>query len=486
MTTLRKIICILLAILVFCLPAFAVGNESASVFDETGAVESGVRIALIDTGVSSLAVDDEKIVEGRNYILPEDSTEDRVGHGTAIASLLVGSADGGIEGACSEAVLVPLVYYTLTENGEMVKGDLTLLAQIVRDAVDVYDCRIINISSGASADEPSLRDAVAYAEKCGAVVVSAVGNDYASATGMVYYPAGYETVIGVGALGEDGGPADFSQRGAAVLLCAPGVRLRAANMDGSMRTATGTSGATALVSGAAARLLAAHPELTPEQVRSFLTASAKNLCVDGWDADSGWGALRPDDAISYAAADLRFEDIDLKAWYMDDLCFVLAEDLMSGSDSTHFDPTGTTTREMVVTILHRLEGEPAPTAGNPFADVADGKWYTEAVLWAAQNKIVEGYDATHFGPDDTITREQLAAILWRYAKYEGYDMTNAVDLSEFSDNGEISTWAQVAMSWANASGLINGKGGSILDPKGAAERCQVAAILHRFCESVAK
>ena len=141
---------------------------------------------------------------------------------------------------------------------------------------------------------------------------------------------------------------------------------------------------------------------------------------------------------------------------------------------------------MIVTILYRLEGEPAVTTANPFDDVASGKWYTDAVIWASANKIVEGYGNGKFGPEDDITREQMAAILWRYAKYKGYDMTNAADLSKFSDNGQISTWAQAAMSWSNANELINGKGGGILDPKGDAERCQVAAILHRFCESIVK
>ncbi len=120
-----------------------------------------------------------------------------------------------------------------------------------------------------------------------------------------------------------------------------------------------------------------------------------------------------------------------------------------------------------------------------FEDVADGQWYTEAIRWAASTGIVKGCGNEKFRPDDAVTREQLAAILYRYADYKGYGVTDAADLSKFTDNSEISAWAEDALVWANASGLIEGDGSKLM-PKGNAERCQLAAILHRFCENVAE
>ena len=181
-----------------------------------------------------------------------------------------------------------------------------------------------------------------------------------------------------------------------------------------------------------------------------------------------------------------FSDVKEADWFYGDAAFVAAKSLMSGTSATTFAPYENTSRGMIVTILYRLEGQPAVTGANPFDDVQSGKYYESAIIWAAQNGIVSGYGNGKFGPDDDITREQMAAILYNYAKYKGYDMTATADLSKFADNSKISTYAVTAMSWANAGGLVTGKGNGILDPQGNAERCQVAAILHRFCENIVK
>ena len=140
---------------------------------------------------------------------------------------------------------------------------------------------------------------------------------------------------------------------------------------------------------------------------------------------------------------------------------------------------------MFVTILYRLEGEPIVSGDCPFDDVKAGSWYEDAVTWAAANKIVSGYGSGNYGPEDAITREQMAVILYRYAQYKGYEVTSQTDLSKFIDDHEISTWAETAFSWANDRGLVEGDGSKLM-PKGSAERCQVAAILYRFCQNAAK
>lgn len=159
---------------------------------------------------------------------------------------------------------------------------------------------------------------------------------------------------------------------------------------------------------------------------------------------------------------------------------------MTGTAEALFSPNTETSRAMIVTILYRLDGEPTVSGNGGFADVPAGNWYTNAVAWAQANGIVSGYSDESFGPNDPITREQMAVILANYAGFKGYDVSATADLAKFSDAGSVSSWAVDAITWANAEGLINGKGGGILDPKGKATRAEVAAILTRFCENIVK
>ena len=186
--------------------------------------------------------------------------------------------------------------------------------------------------------------------------------------------------------------------------------------------------------------------------------------------------------MSALAADSTFSDVKTSDWFYDDVRYVCENGLMNGTGSGTFSPKATTTRGMIVTILYRLSGEPAVSGVCPFGDVAAGKYYEKAITWAAENKIVSGYADGTFGPDNAITREQLATILFRYVVYKGLDLVTLEDnLSRFSDRNEISSYAVSAMNWAVGQGLVKGSGGK-LNPKGNATRAQVAAILHRFCE----
>ena len=184
-------------------------------------------------------------------------------------------------------------------------------------------------------------------------------------------------------------------------------------------------------------------------------------------------------------AELPFTDVAESAWYYDAVAYVYENGIMEGTGGTLFQPAATTTRGMIVTMLYRLEGEPA-AGSSTFADVPAGTWYASAVAWASANGIVTGYGNGAFGPEDTITREQLAAILYRYAQYKGYEVTAAgASLGGYTDAGQISAWAQAAMTWANAQDLITGNTATTLNPLGQASRAEVAAILMRFAENVA-
>lgn len=183
---------------------------------------------------------------------------------------------------------------------------------------------------------------------------------------------------------------------------------------------------------------------------------------------------------------LPFGDVKTTDWFYNDVKYVYEKGMMAGTAADVFAPNATTTRAMIVTILYRLEGSPAVTGTSAFVDVPAGQWYTDAVNWAAANQIVKGTSATTFAPNDSITREQMAAILYRYAQYKGYDVTKKADLSGYSDNGQVSAYAKDALAWANAAKLINGVTNTTLAPQGNATRAQVSAILHRFCDGVVK
>lgn len=180
---------------------------------------------------------------------------------------------------------------------------------------------------------------------------------------------------------------------------------------------------------------------------------------------------------------LPFTDVSTSDWFYSDVMFVYENGLFSGTDSRSFSPNASMTRAMLVTVLYRLEGEPAGTGSSSFSDVCSGSYYEKAVAWAAANGIVTGTGSTSFSPDAKVTREQLAAILYRYAQYKKQDTDAGAKLDSFSDAGNVSGYASEALSWAVSEGLINGASGR-LTPKGDATRAQVAAILHRFVENV--
>ena len=180
-----------------------------------------------------------------------------------------------------------------------------------------------------------------------------------------------------------------------------------------------------------------------------------------------------------------FVDVTTADWFADAVQYMLDNGMMNGVTDTTFAPGSTTTRGMIVTILYRLEGEP-DTAASSFTDVAANMYYADAVAWAQTNSIVTGITETTFAPDQAITREQMAAILYRYAQYKGYDVTANNDLSSYTDASQISAYATTAMQWANAEGLITGNTDTTINPTGNATRAEVATILMRFCENIAE
>jgi hypothetical protein len=156
--------------------------------------------------------------------------------------------------------------------------------------------------------------------------------------------------------------------------------------------------------------------------------------------------------------------------------------LFNGVSETRFDANGTLSRAMLVTVLWRSEGQPVPKGGSSFSDLDTGKWFSDAVAWAAENGIVQGYADGRFGTDDAVTREQIVTILFRYAAYKGMDVSGRADISTFSDAASVPSWAAEAMSWAVSAGLIRGRDDNTISPTDSATRAEFATIIMRFLD----
>ena len=182
----------------------------------------------------------------------------------------------------------------------------------------------------------------------------------------------------------------------------------------------------------------------------------------------------------------QYEDITPSQWHHEAVDFVVAGGLMNGISDTRFAPDGNMTRAMLVTVLYRLAGSPASGSGTAFTDVVPGSWYEKAVAWASENGIAKGVSDTRFAPNDLVTREQIAAMLYRYTGWKGYALAEGKDITVFADGDQAGSYAVEALRWAVAEGLIQGREGNRLAPTATATRAEVATILMRYSRSVAK
>ena len=186
------------------------------------------------------------------------------------------------------------------------------------------------------------------------------------------------------------------------------------------------------------------------------------------------------EATEPAEKEFPFIDVKQGDWFYDDVKAAYEKGLMTGISDTLFGPYMDTSRAMVVTMLYRLEGEPSVSGASVFPDVGAGKWYTDAVIWATENGIAKGYDDGKFYPDQVVSRQELAAFLYRYAEYKGYDVSKIADLSQYADAGKIGSWALTNVMWAVGNGIITGTSADTLNPTGTASRAELATMFNRF------
>ena len=474
----------------------------------------GVRVGVLDSGVEPHEYLKDSLVPGHNYM--EDASDvsdtgDSYGHGTRVAGLVAAAGEDGYIGVALGAEIVPIKI----TDGKSVK--VSVICRAIYGGIDEYHCDVLNLSLGVTKEYESLREAIDYAEERNVVVVSAAGN---GGTQTMYYPARYDTVIGVGSVDSNGATYYRSNHNASVFITAPGVDVRSTAAAGGFLNCTGTSFSVPQAAGAAAVLMGIDPDLTPGGIRDLMSSTASDQGEEGYDEYYGYGVLnlagcvtaltsgsgesssagsserasdpeRPSPSYDECLRDetcvlAPYADLDRNAWYHDGVHYALAGGMMNGTGEGAFSPSVPASRAMLVTMLWRLEGQPAGGKALSFTDVQPDAWYAEAVRWAAAEGVAGGYSETRFGPDDSVSREQLAAILSRYAAYRGESGSAGGTelLGRYPDNGQISPWARDAMGWAVRLGLIEGTDGGRLSPGDPAGRAQLATILMRYAEAV--
>ncbi len=479
-----------------------IGAETAW---EAGYTGRGVRVGVVDSGIDLHPDFADQLVPGHNYIQDADNPEDTgdsYGHGTRVSGLIAGRGEARSTGLAPDVTLVPLK----CTDGKTVRVSALLAA--VYGGVDDYACDILNLSLGMTTNNPALQEAVAYAQEQGVLIVAAVGNLSSAA---VCYPAGYDGVLGIGAVDESGTRYYKSNYNDTVFLTAPGANVLTTDRNGGYAAASGTSFSVPLVCAAAAVLRSADPMLTWEQVVRLLQDGAVDRGAAGWDPQYGNGVLHIGNSLALLPPEqsepsvydrirdcdrgescpmAEYADLRPAAWYHDGLHYVLETGLMVGVGETRFSPGAAVTRGMLATVLWRMEGAPASVPEPlPFPDLKPGAYYEKAVHWAAENGLVTGYPDGSFRPGQPITREELTTVLYRYAGIKGADVSDRAELSGYPDADSVSAFARDAVQWAASAGLLRGvpnAEGLLLAPKQQAERTQLAAMLLRMTLFIAQ
>lgn len=452
----------------------------------------GVKIAVIDSGVNSMHEDFEgtSFERGKNMLNGSYDVTDtnKAGHGTFISGVLAAVRNNGkgIAGIVDGVTLVPLKCF-----GQGTETESSYVIASIYEAVDIFDCDVINMSMGMEGGSRSLKEAVEYATQKGVIIVAAVGNE---GTTKLKYPAAYDSVVGVGAVDQNGELAPFSQRNSSVFVTAPGVDIVSLSNTGNSRyemQGQGTSYAAPFVSAAAAILKQYRSSAGVEDFKQILRLSTKDAGAAGYDTSYGYGILDMNRFINemklyYKDAPARLTDIS-GHWAEESIVSCVEQGLFQGTTGTTFEPETGMNRAMFVTVLSRLSGEDISDYINPFYDVPENSWYNKPCAWADARGVAGGTGDGAFSPMLAVSREQMAALLYRYALAYGLTEGSAEPqtLTAFSDGEKVSDWAQQAMAWAVETGLITGRDASTLAPAAGATRAEVAVILIRFINSFA-
>jgi len=469
------------------LPAIQAG--AARERDLTGA---GVRLAIIDSGVSASHQElaSVSLETGVDIVTGTSETGDALGHGTAVAGIIAAATDNGvgIAGISPQVTLVPIKCF-----GQSAITNVTYIISAIYQAVDELDCQIINLSLGVENDVQALRQAIDHAEENGVIVVSSVGN---YGTESYFYPAAYETVVGVGSVSQDGSVSAFSQRNDSVLVLAPGDEIISLSQsdDQGYVLCSGTSYASPHVAAAAAIARSSDPALSPAGFRALLMESS-SAGLDGYEMASGYGVLNIAAMLSLqeqrreqetaAVSPDAYEDI-ADHWGRAYINLAHESGLLALDDGEQFFPDRNITRAEFLYMLALLSGMELSGYTADFTDVSETDRFYPGVSWAAAMGIVQGNGDGTFTPLEEITREQMATLLYRYALWAGIPLAEPDEalMAKYTDRELISDWALASFSWAVAADVVHGDTETTLNPLGGATKAEGATLIINYITAI--
>lgn len=456
-----------------------------------------VRVAVLDTGADMEHPDLKGILneEISKEILDGDGTLGPLkgdgyvngvysgggnGHGTHICGIIAAQADNleGIAGvgSCGDNSAIELMAVDIFSSDRTTKLSYMLRGM---DYAAQQGAKVINLSLGVEKSKlDSLMDDRIMQAKCdwiaaqGITMVCAAGNDGRYDRGVVTdVPSDYASTVSVMSVDDAGRRAHYSNYGAMKDVSAPGNDLFSTYPGGIYRAMTGTSMSAPVVTATVGMMYALNPYIRPADVKRILRDTAVQT------------EMRPlDSEKAVMAATMSFQDVHPQGWYYKNIGYVYSRGIMTGLNREVFATDQTLARAQFAEILYKMNGKPQVDYAGRFPDIPEHMWYTGAVLWAADTGVVSGYSHNgFFGPDDPVTREQLAVMMYRYADFKGYDTGNPEDLSHYIDASQVNEYAEEAFRWAVGNGIISGKdNGTKLDPGGYAVRAECAAIIERF------
>ena len=461
-----------------------IGADALWAADRTGA---GIRIAVVDSGITPHHedIDPARIDAGFNYFHNDSNVIDRTGHGTGITGILVASRDNGVgmAGLLSEATIVPLkVFDTGASN-------VSVAIRAINNAVEVHHADVILLSWGITggASSRALETAINYADNQGAIIVAAAGNFGTTAR---IYPAAFENVISVGAVDVRGNVANFSQRNSAVFVTAPGVGILTTGIasPNAYLYANGTSYAAPFVAALAAIMLEEEPNATSADFQHLLRVSATPRITVGHNNDFGHGMIYVPHFLAALEGEAFFVDISTH-WARANIESLANSGLIVGTSIGRFSPETDMNRASFVTLLgrfYRTTGGQIPSRNDTFNDTRNDYWYSPYIAWAAEEGIVLGTPENNFLPYDSVSRQEVAAFLSRFAAYlSGQTQSDLETLHEFSDYAQVASWAQSYLAWSVEQGIITGApspdgSARLLLPQDESTRAEVATMIVRF------
>lgn len=466
-----------------------------------------IRVAVLDTGAdirhlelrNVINMDSSKEIldysgtrgqlKGDDYILGNETSQGQ-SHGTHVSGVIVSEANNGIgiAGVGTAGNNSPVELMVVDVMSDVNKTNIAFVIRGMEYALE-QGAKVINMSLGAI-KESGVDDSIYEAEfnklyQKGITIVCSAGNESINDGGEITaIPSDYPSTISVISVDKNNDKAGTSNYGKLKDLSAPGVNIYSTLKNNAYGYKNGTSMATPMVTAAAAMMYSLNPDITPDEVKKILTETATDIGEHGVDIYTGAGLLNVEQALKAVSLKLPFSDVSSMDWFFNDVSYAYKNRIMTGITENEFGPGMILARAQFATMLYRMEGAPSIVYEKKFPDVLDGEFYTNPVMWASQNSIniIKGYQDGRFGPADSITREQMVVMMYRYAKYKGYDVSESADINAFEDAANVNDFAKEAVEWAVGSGIIQGDQG-LINPQGNVYRAVCATIIKRFNEN---